>query len=81
MALKVFSGLTFAGGQQLRTIVATTSQARAAQLVGVPISVIRDYWSVTGNAHQVDTAMSQPGVVFKSSGVDKSDYTPVKAKD
>lgn len=81
MALKVFSGLTHVRGQQVKTIVATSSQAKAAQLVGVSIGEIRDYWAVTGNSHQVETAMSQPGVVFKSSGVDKSDYTPVIAKD
>lgn len=80
MALKVFSGLTFACGKPLRTIVAASSQAKAAQLIGVPVSEIRNYWSVTGNAHQIDVALSQPGVVFKSSGVDQDDYAPVESK-
>lgn len=66
MALKVYGGLTFVGGKQVRTIVATTSQKLAAELTGVSLSYLRAYWSVTGNAHEIEVAMAMPGTVFRT---------------
>lgn len=81
MKLKVFGGLTFVGRQQVRTVVATTSQVKAAELVGVTTSYLRSYWSVTSNPAEVEAAMSQPGVVFKSSGAGLLDFAPVTSSD
>lgn len=47
MTLKVFVGLTILRGRQVRTIVATTSQKAAAELVGLSPSYLRAYWSQT----------------------------------
>lgn len=79
MALKVFGGLTFDGGKQLRTIVATSSRTRAAELVGVSANEIKNYWGQTFNPHEVATAMAQPGIVFKATSIDSDDFSPVIA--
>lgn len=48
--IKVFGGLVHMGARgQLRTIVAASSQVKAAEAVGCPLSDIRGWWSVTGN--------------------------------
>lgn len=66
--LKVYGGLVhMRGGRgQVRTIVATTSQKKAAELVGCTISEIRDWWETTENDKELATALAQPGVVLQA---------------
>lgn len=66
MKLKVFGGLMIINGKQVRIIVAATSQKKAAELTGVSLAHLRDYWSVTGNAVELDVALSKPNTVFVS---------------
>lgn len=47
MALKVFGGLTFKDGKQVRTIVAAKNQKAAAEAVGVSLGELRTYWAET----------------------------------
>ncbi|MGE8063800.1 hypothetical protein [Pseudomonas sp. NPDC089569] len=77
MALKVFGGLTMVKGKQVRTIVAASSQKKAAELVGVSLSYLRGYWSETGNAVELKTALSQPGVVFTALPENDKQFAPV----
>jgi hypothetical protein len=66
MALKVYGGLTMLHGKQVRTIVATTSQKAAAELVGISLSYLRGYWSETWNRQELEVALAQPGTVFRT---------------
>jgi hypothetical protein len=65
--LKVFGGLTVVKGKQVRTIVATTSKKKAAELVGESIHQINTWWEETGNATEVAVATAKPDTVFVAS--------------
>jgi len=54
-------------------IVAARSQKHAAELMGVTLSRLRDYGSVTANDVQVATATAEPGTVFTRRIGDWSD--------
>ena len=76
--LKVYGGLKHMGARgQLRTIVATTSRAKAAELVGLRPSEMANYWSVTGNQTELATALAEPGQVFQASSTMGKDFVPV----
>lgn len=75
--MKVFSGLKFAKGKQRRTVVAAPSRKAAAELLGLSVGHMKDYWTVTGNQLEIETAMAQPGVVFMSSGPQCKEFKPV----
>lgn len=77
MKLKVFGGLTMVKGKQVRTIVATTSQQKAADLVGVSVGYIRDYWAITANAIELEVALASPDTVFKSEGTMDKNFQAV----
>lgn len=62
--LKVWGGQTFVKGKQYRTIVAASSQTKAAKLVGESMYHFREYWEETGNKVELATALAKPGVVF-----------------
>jgi hypothetical protein len=78
--LKVFAGLESArGAKQARVLVAATSQQAAAEALracGLHTTrrTIGQYWSVTGNRRECELAMSMPGAVFASSGIDEDDF-------
>jgi len=72
--LKVYGGLTFVNGKQLRTIIAETSQKKASKKLGITLGDLRNYWSATGNKIEVDMATSKPGFVFKASTSMGSDF-------
>jgi hypothetical protein len=66
--LKVYGGLSWGRGRrQVRTIVAARNQREAADLVGIDMGYMRGFWSVTGNAREIDTAMGEPFTVFRAS--------------
>lgn len=67
MKLKVYGGLTFEDGKQVRTIVATTSMKKVAELTGISYGHVREYWSATYNDLELATALCHPNLVFKAS--------------
>ena len=70
--LKVFGGLTMKRGSrfQERTVVATTTQKKAADLLNMSLHEFRNYWCETGNEAEVEAAMAKPGeVVFMGARV------------
>ena len=71
--LKVFGGNIFVytaskKREQLRAIVAATSQKRVSEIVGETINEVRKYWCETGNAVELETALSSPETVFVAEG-------------
>ena len=79
MAHKVFGGLKQVQGKQLRTIVAATSQKQAAELLGVSVSFLKDYFAVTGTPAEVAAALAAPGVVLQATGERSTEYLPINA--
>lgn len=78
--LKVFGGLMSGRGKtQVRTIIATTSKKRAAELLGVTIGTINNFWCVTGNQIETTIALANPEVVFQTSSLDSKDFIQVTA--
>lgn len=76
--LKVYGGLIHMGKRgQLRTIVAATSQQKAAELVGCTVSEIRNWWEVTENEKELAAALAQPGVVLQASDNMGLDFSPM----
>jgi hypothetical protein len=75
--MKVFGGLVFRGKQQVRTIVAATSQAKAAEAVGATLSGFRDWWVESGNKDELAVALAKPGQVFQASSSMSKDFRPV----
>ena len=82
--LKVFGGLVMMPQRgQLRTIVATTSRAKAVAAlakVGIHTNVgtIAAYWSETGNAHELNIALPHPGAVFQARNRQERDYVELQ---
>lgn len=72
--LKVFGGLTFVNGKQVRTIIATYTKKRAAELLEVNMYEFSNFWCETGNEIEVKTALEKPETIFKSSGIGKKDF-------
>ena len=72
--LKVFRGLTFEDGEQVETIIATTSKKKVSELVGEHYHYVLSHWSETHNDLQIQIATSKPETVFKSSGMFKKDF-------
>lgn len=64
MAIKVFGGLIFLGGKQVRTIVAAKTKKRAAELLKISTYELNTWWSETGNEKELETALSSPETVF-----------------
>ena len=76
--MKVFGGLVHRGSRgQVRTVVAATSQAKAAEAVGENLSAFRGWWSETGNKDELAVAFGKPGQVFMASGSIDRDFRPV----
>jgi hypothetical protein len=59
--IKVFGGLVFKGSRQVRIIVAAPSQAKAAEAVHEKLHHFSGWWSPTGNAVELATALARPG--------------------
>ena len=76
--LKVWGGLVHMGARgQCRTVVAATSQAKAAEALHCTISELRGWWSVSGNKDDLAAALSEPGRVFMASSSMGRDFRPV----
>lgn len=75
--LKVYGTYTHLRGVtgQVRAIVATTSQKKAAELLHVSLYDFRYFGCETGNPHEIETAMAEPGAVFWSTtGYPRNEY-------
>lgn len=82
MKLKVFSGSDIVNGKQVSILIAATSIAKAVNAMkecGLHTTAghIAKYWSVTGNAGDIATAIAQPGTVFASSTMTGHDFKPL----
>lgn len=73
--MKVFSGLysiALASDEshhaQHKAVVATTSQKKAAEIVGVSLRDIATYWSLTGNKDDIAIALARPETLMIKSG-------------
>ncbi|SER36315.1 hypothetical protein [Giesbergeria anulus] len=76
--LKVFGGLVQMGARgQCRTVVAATSQAKAAGALGCSLHELRAWWSVSGNKDDLAAALPNPGQVFMASSSMGRDFRPV----
>ena len=62
--LKVWGGLTFLNGKQVRTIVATRTKKRAAELLNLSAFEFREYWTDTGNETELKIALAKPETIF-----------------
>ena len=64
--LKVYGGLVFHGARQVRAVIAAYNAQEVADAHPGRASAhyIRGYWSVTGNAKEVEAAMAKPGVLL-----------------
>ncbi len=80
--LKVWGGLVHMGARgQCRTVVAATSQAKAAEALNCTVSELRSWWSVSGNKDDLAAALSEPGRVFMASSSMGRDFRPVVRVD
>lgn len=75
--LRVWGGLTFKGGKQVRTIVATRTKKRAMELLKASPNTFKDYWSETGNAVEIATALPKPDTIFIASTSMGNDFIEV----
>lgn len=65
--MKVFGGLTFVSGKQVRTIVAASTKKEAAELIGVSLYCFNQYWTRTGNKLEIEAALANPRKVLRAS--------------
>jgi hypothetical protein len=54
---KVYGGLTFHNGKQVRTIVATKTKKKAIELLHISAYHFNDYWCETGNKIELEAAL------------------------
>lgn len=64
MIEKVWGGLVFVSGKQVRAIIKARSQKAASEIAGVPLSQFREYWSETGNNVEIGLAVSGEVVIL-----------------
>ena len=62
--MKVWGGLTFKDGSQVRTIVATTTKKKAMELLEVRSHEFNNYWCEAGNHIELTIALAEPNTVF-----------------
>ena len=77
--LKVYSGVMYVRGRQVRALVASTAQTKVAALTGESLSRVSGYWRVTGNTSDIATATAAPETVFVSSSTATRDFVPLTA--
>jgi hypothetical protein len=61
---KVYGGDSFILGKQVRMIVAARSRKRVSELTGLSIYDLTNYWSITRNEDELETALNEPETVF-----------------
>lgn len=85
--LKVFAGTLFTdlgeGSQQVRAIIATTSERNIARRLGWELGIVRSVFDETSNATFDAIAMSRPGRFFARPlrSLSAADFREVKAKN
>jgi hypothetical protein len=78
---KVFGGQLKRNGIRARTIVAAPSKKAAAELLGISVGYLRDYFPVSDDDNEVNVAMSRPGVVFQVVEEGSKDFLPLKQRE
>ena len=65
---KVWGGLTFKKGKQVRTIIATKTKKRAKEILlefhNIKQYYFCDYWCETSNSQEIELALSKPETIF-----------------
>lgn len=60
--LKVYGGLiSQSDGKQHRMVIAVSSKAELARILGVGMYIINNWWSETGNKKEIEEALKNPG--------------------
>jgi len=73
--LKVWGGLIFVNGKQVRTIVATKYKKDAISLFDyMSIHEFNNYWCETGNDIELKVALSKPNTVFVATSSMGNDF-------
>lgn len=62
--MKVYGTIVSARASQYRCVVAAKNQLEAAERLGISVSHLRAYGSITGNVEEVALATGKPGTVF-----------------
>ena len=78
---KVWGGLTFLRGNQVRTIIATKTKKQASEILGISMYELNTYWCETGNKIELKVALGKPFVVFMASGSMEKDFNELHNKD
>lgn len=79
--IKVFGGQGRGRGKvQVRTIVAASSQKRAAEILNIGLYDFRSRFSETVNPVELKIALAKPGVVFQASSTMGSDFIKVNVE-
>lgn len=67
--LKVYGGMVMNGARQSRAVIAAHNAQEVADALGNATAYyVRGYWSVTGNAKEVQAAMTMPGCAGPTGG-------------
>ncbi|KKL13035.1 hypothetical protein LCGC14_2529790 [marine sediment metagenome] len=64
MKFKVYGGMSFHKGKQVRAIVATKTKKKARELFDISYSYFTDYFGETGNEKELEIALANPEIVF-----------------
>lgn len=75
--MKVYGGLIFVNGKQVRAIVSAKSLKRASELTGVKYNHMRGYWCETGNDIELKIATASPETVFIATSASSKEFTPL----
>lgn len=74
--LKVYGG-SYRG--QHRAIIAAHNAEEVARAIGNATAYyVRGYWSVTGNAAEIEAAMAKPGVLLVETAKNSDRFEPLR---
>lgn len=75
--LKVYGGASVRKGKCVRSIIAAHNAQEVADALGnASAYYVRGYWSVTGNAAEIQAAMANPGVLLIETADRSAKYVP-----
>ena len=67
--ITVYSGHYYRRGKRHAACLATTSQTRAAKILGISIYSLRKYWAVTRSHKMIEAATAKPNkILYKHEG-------------
>lgn len=75
--LKVYGGQVMRPGGQRRGVIAAYNAQEVADALGnASAYYVRGYWSVTGNAKEIEVATANPGVLLIENQRNSHNYSP-----